>query len=123
MSWNSGSQLAMRLGRSWPSGVWPKDLSICHWFQAMLLWVTITPFGESVEPEVYWRKATVSDARELAFQGLAAASRHSSVVRKGILIRSHGNVSETVERVRSTVGRQSAMIALTRSAFRLRRGG
>ncbi len=55
MSWKSGSQETKT------------GLSLCPMARAMssrlcrrLAWLSITPFGLPVEPEVYWRKARSS---------------------------------------------------------------
>src|SRR5271156_4525238 len=54
MSWNSGSQKTPR-----PSGPEPNADWIRAELSSRLPCVIITPLGVAVEPEVYWRKASV----------------------------------------------------------------
>jgi hypothetical protein len=50
MSWNSGSQLTLRMFQSSPT-----DRIICTTFVQAERWVIWTPAGARVEPEVYCR--------------------------------------------------------------------
>src|SRR4028118_1998481 len=55
ISWKWGSQLTETL-----AGVNSKACLMYSELYRMFLWLTITPFGVAVEPEVYWSQANVS---------------------------------------------------------------
>jgi hypothetical protein len=55
VSWKSGSQNTPRTSESAPQAA-----CIRAEFSIKLPWVTMTPLGAAVEPEVYWRNASVS---------------------------------------------------------------
>ena len=63
MSWYWGSQLTM----CWSPVSWRRSVATSS-FTSRFRWLSITPLGRPVEPEVYWRKARVSVSMAGRFQ-------------------------------------------------------
>src|SRR5215211_1764608 len=94
-----------------------------------LAWVSITPFGAAVEPEVYCRKARVlapiSGRRPL----LAGSLQSSSVAnqRSDFISGAYADRRSSLDRMRvvvsATVAFESATIVRSRDTDRLGRGG
>ncbi len=123
MSWNSGSQPAIT-----ESAELPKARRIISSLWRRLPWLTITPFGMPVEPEVYWRKARASApgaAMSQSGSGTSAASAASQVARAragtcSFKVAARARVAAVVS---TTRGRQSSATACSRGSGRLTRGG
>ncbi len=124
MSWYGGSQITER-----SSGVNPVSVSMTCELWIRFPWETITPLGFPVEPDVYWRKATVSHPISGSVHRSAAASSTLPVATQrmgpssGISAASLSASAATSGVVRTRVGPQSAMMLCRRGVGLLRRGG
>ncbi len=94
-----------------------------------LAWVSITPLGVPVEPEVYWRKASVSPEMSglrqdwAASAGVASVAIHFSTAISGASSWSAPDSSRMVEVVRTKPASQSRAIARRRGRVRSSRIG
>jgi hypothetical protein len=116
MSWNIGSQLATT-----DSGPCSNRSRMSRWLWRTLACVTITPFGESVDPDVYWRRARVSPPTSGNTHAGSGPARTSSVVTISSAAASPSRrptVSARAAVVRMTAGRASATIASRRARER-----
>ena len=103
MSWKNGSQLTTTA-----SPPWPNRPRICSWFAIRLRWLTITPRGDPVEPDVY-----CSSARSVVTGGSGALGGGDGSCRCSTG-RSPGSHPATVARgksVSSSAGSASRRIA------------
>src|SRR5919112_4011639 len=93
-----------------------------------LPWVSITPFGAVVEPEVYCRKASVlastSGRRHLAVRSLpsSVATQRSDII-SGAYADRRSSLDKMRVVVSTSVAFESATIVRSRDADRLSRGG
>src|SRR5262249_21594528 len=94
-----------------------------------LRWLSITLFGAAVEPDVYWRNASVSLVTDGARQAFIRSLETQSVFSQHRASRpgdwlnrfSTSDIIDVV--VRATAACASATIAWSREVDRLRRGG
>ncbi len=92
-------------------------------------WLTTTPFGADVEPEVYWRKATESPstagARHSAerWPGRSSVESHRSAESSGATSKSTPAIDPISAVVSTTVACASATMAWRRGTVRARRMG
>src|SRR5512132_1136180 len=103
MSWYRGNQLTMRLDA-------PNSQTRCI---ILRLWkrfpyVTITPLGVPVDPEVYWRKASVSPVTAGPCQPASAPSGIASVASQRKDLNSAVSLNE-----RSTAERTAVVVMAT----------
>ena len=125
MSWNGGSQLTM----CWSGSSWKNWLYIAAMLWSRLPWLTITPLGRLVEPEVYWRKAMSSRADPGWRQPSAAALSRSSTASQA-MSRSAGarsakrSAKATVSAgARTATGWASSRTPVSRGRVRIRKAG
>ena len=120
MSCEAGSQKTAFVSR--PTS---KALAIARVLASRLAWVSITPLGRLVEPEVYWIIASESGSGSPAVQQSARASVSLSVAiqRTAAAPSFIFAMASTVEAVLSaTVAPASAASAWKRSSVRVRGG-
>src|SRR6266536_945584 len=111
MSWYIGSQL-----NTTSSGRTPNPLSIADRLAARFAWLTMTPLGVPVDPDVYWR-----NARSRGSGPVAAASGSPSVAYTGTGKPASSGTSGPV--VNAAAAAQSSTTAVMRSSFAPGRGG
>ncbi len=124
MSWYEGSHETKT-----ESGVNRPMRAISRELWRRFAWVTITPRGEAVEPEVYWRKATPSRSGRGGLQSADRSGSRLSVAIQGTApscgpwARSPSRIEWTSAVVRTSRGRASATIPASRGIVRPSRDG
>ncbi len=106
MSWYSGSQLTPTESSVLPMIRWMRD---SLW--SRLAWVSSTPLGSEVEPEVYWMKASES--------GVTSGGRHScSTSGTSSSVATHrGAASSGAWRASPSISSRMALVVSTRVAW------
>ncbi len=124
MSWYGGSQMTPTLS-SRTSKAWEMSPRLC----SRLPCVSRTPFGSPVEPDVYWRNASVSSAASGRRQpdstpsGSASVATQRSAASSGACSKSASLMSWMKAVVSTTLARESRMMARSRGSVRSSRAG
>src|SRR5689334_20242305 len=119
MSWNMGSQLTDRSPSDVVASYGGRASAppMMRWLCRRFSWLTITPFGLLVEPDVYWRKATDSEViagkrhSTSRSSGIPSVDTQLSFASSGALVNISGAIAATDAVVSTMPAPQSEMIA------------
>ena len=124
MSWYGGSQMT-----AWLSGPQPKLRRTAARLCSRLAWLSMTPLGWSVDPEVYWRNA-MSDGSSAGLRHSCAAAVSTSSTLCQDRSETAGAYSAMCPRIdamnrgaSTTAGRASSMTPIRRGSVRCSNAG